>query len=197
MRSFRPFKPYRDRPLCFVDVEGTGTDFRHHEVTEVGLLHTKKGSACVQVKPRNLGNAQEGALRVSRFNHRDWADAPDFSEHAPMLAEWFEDATIVGHNVSGYDIPMLSEEFRRRNLEHDHLFRDVIDTMQLARFILVPLGLKRLGLGSCMKFIGEEYEDAHSAFTDTVYCKKLYDYIEKNIKWHGSVSGKKIQESLF
>jgi len=197
MRTFRPFKPYRDRPLCFLDVEGTGTDFSIHEVTEVAFRHTTKGPKCIQISPLHLERAQPEALKISGYNSSDWADAPTFKKALPDILEYVEDATIIGHNVQGYDVPILQAEFDRLGLDHGYLFRDVVDTMALARVFLVPLGLNRLGLEACMKFIGEEYEDAHSAYMDTLFCEKLYYHIVKNLKWHGKQDGKLIQEPLF
>lgn len=197
MKAFRPFKPYRDRPLCFLDVETTGTSPGFHEVTEVGLRHTKKGALCLQIQPQNLDRAEPEALKISRYNTSDWAEALSFREALPKFIGHLEDVTIVGHNIWGYDVPMLQGEFDMHSLDHSYLFRDIIDTMILARMFLVPLGLKRVGLGSCMKFIGEDYDDAHNAYADVLYCEKLYRYIESNVKWHGERDGKRIQEKLF
>lgn len=197
MKTFRTFKPYRDRPLCFLDAEGTGTKPGRHEITEIAFRHEKKGSKCIQIAPQHMDRADPEALRISRYNSSDWADAPSFQKALPDFIEYFEDVTIIGHNAWGYDIPMLQGQFEMLGLDHGHLFRDVVDTMMLARDFLVPLGLNRLGLGPCMKFIGEPYDDAHSAYADVIYCEKLYRYIKANLKWHGKRDGKRIQEDLF
>lgn len=194
--QFRPFIPYRDRPLCFLDVETTGTKPAFHEVTEIGIRHATKGNLCLQVAPRHMERAQPEALEISRYNSSDWAEALPFKMIEPRITEFFEGATIIGHNAS-FDVSLLQGEYEMAGLDHDHLFRDVIDTMALARTFLVPLGLNRLGLGPCMKFIGESYKGAHNAYEDTVFAEKLYNYIIKNLKWHGQANGKRIQEELF
>lgn len=199
MNGFRPFKPYRLRPLCFFDAEGTGTKPGWHELTEVGLRHSEKGAKCIQIAPDHMDRAQPEALKVSRYNSSDWADARRFIDVVPEITEFVEDATIVGHNIFGYDAPMTKGVYEMHGLEHDHLFRDIIDTMSMARKFLVPLGLNRIGLGPCMKFIGreKEYEDAHNAYSDAVCCEILYNFIMGNLKWHGKREGKRIQEKLF
>ena len=199
MNGFRPFKPYRFRPLCFYDAEGTGTTPGEHELTEVGFRHSDKGALCLQIAPRHMERAQPAALKVSRYNSSDWADAPPFIDVVSRITEYLEDATIVGHNIFGYDAPMTKGVYEMHGLEHDHLFRDIIDTMSLARLFLVPLGLKRVGLEWCMKFIGkeEEYADAHNAHADAVCCEILYNFIMDRVKWHGDRDGKRIQEQLF
>lgn len=197
MKPFRSFKPYRDRPLCFLDIETTGTRPGVHEITEIGISHTKLGSLCLQIAPQHLDRADPDSLRISGFNSADWVDADHFGICVPRLAPYFEDATIVGHNVAGFDIPFLKAEFESAGFDSGDFFRDVIDTQVLARQFLVPLGLKFVGLQACMKFIGVDYEGAHNAHEDTVFAKKLYDYIIGNLKWHGTKDGKHIQESIF
>lgn len=180
-----------------MDVETTGTKPRFHELTELGVRHTELGYRCWQIAPRHMERAQPEALSISRYNSSDWADAKEFRHIVDEITPFFEDATIVGHNAALFDIPMLQGEYEMAGLPHDHLFRDVIDTMALARTHLVPLGLNRLGLGACMKFIGEDYDGAHNAYDDTIMHEKLYYYIVKNLKWHGKVNGKYIQDDLF
>jgi len=194
--GFRRFVPYRDRPLCFLDVETTGVKPGHHEVTEVGFRHEKKGGLCLQIAPQHIERAEEEALKISRYNTADWVEAKPFRIVAPRVAEFLEDTTIVAHNAP-FDVSMLQGEYEMARLDHDHLFRDVIDTKALARQFLVPLGLNLLSLQACMKFIGEEYEDAHNAYGDAVLAEKLFRYISKNLKWHGRIKGKRVQEDLF
>ena len=194
---YRRFVPYRDRPLCFLDVEGTGTEPGFHEITEIGIRHSKLGDICVQIKPEMMDRAEPDAIAISRYNDADWADAKSFKYAIPDIIKYFEDATIVGHNIFGYDIPMLKGNFEICDISHENLFRDCIDTMSLARTFLVPLGLNMVSMKSCMKFIGEEYDGAHNAYQDALFVEKLYNFIIKNLKWHGKVDGKSIQENLF
>lgn len=193
---FRRFVPYRNRPFCFLDVETTGTKPGYHEVTEIGLRHSEKGGLCLQIAPRHIERAQEEALVVSRYNSADWVEAKEFRHEVGRITEFLEDATIVAHNAP-FDVSMIHGEYDMAGLERGHLLRDVIDTMALARAFLVPLGLNRIGMGACMKFIGESYDGAHNAYDDTIFVEKLYKFIIKNLKWHGRVNGKRVQEDLF
>ena len=196
MRSFRRFIPYRDRHLCFFDVETTGTKPGYHEVTEIGFRHTKKGGLCLQIAPQHIARAEQEALKISGYNTADWAEAKSFRHEVSKITAFIEDATLIGHNAP-FDVDMLKGEYDAAGLDHDELFRDVIDTKALARQFLVPLGLNLLSLESCMKFIGVDYEGAHNAYEDAVFCEKLYRYITDNLKWHGRIKGKRVQEGLF
>ena len=198
MKQFRRFKPYRDRHLCFLDIETTGVKPGYHEITEIGLRHSEKGGLCLQIAPQHIKRAQPEALQISGYNTADWAEAKPFKNVASKITEYLEDATIIGHNAAGFDVPFLRCEYEAIGLDHDELFRDVIDTMALARTFLVPLGLNLLSMKSCMGFIGVEYEGAHNAYEDTIFAEKLYRYITENLKWHGRQrDGKRIQEKLF
>lgn len=196
MRQFRRFVPYRDRPRCFLDIETTGTKPGFHEVTEIGFRHEEKGGLCLQIAPQHIKRAEAEALKISRYNTADWVSARPFKDTVPKITEYVENATVIAHNAS-FDVSMLQGEYEALGLDHDHLFRDVIDTMAFAREFLVPLGLNRLSMEACMKFIGESYEGAHNAYDDTIFVEKLYRYITQNLKWHGRIDGKRIQEALF
>ncbi len=197
MWQFKNFVPYRDRPLCFFDLETTGTKPGKHEIIEVAFRHEKLGILTMQIKPERLDDADPEALKVAGYNYADWIDAPTFKQAAPRITEFFSDATLIGHNIALFDIPIAIGQYEMCELSHDGLFRDVIDTMSLARTFLVPEGLKLLSMKSCRKFFGKEYEGAHSAYEDTVFAEELYRDIIERLRWFGKRDGKKIQESLF
>lgn len=197
MFQYQRSRPYAERSLCFFDIEGTGVKPGYHEVIEIGFIHSEKGSLCIQILPAHLGRAQPEALKVSRYNSADWAEAISFTAAAPTIAEFCGGSTVIGHNICRYDIPMLVGNFEMVGLSHDNLFRDAIDTMILARTFLVPLGLKSLSLKACMEYMSESYDGAHNAYNDAGFAKKLYEFIVGNLKWHGKQNGKQIQESIF
>ena len=196
-QRFEKFVPYRDRPLCFSDIETTGRTPGYHELTEIAFLHETKGTLCLQIAPEHLDRAEPEALRVSGYNSSDWAGAPTFKAAAPQIVEYLEDATLVGHNFAGFDAPMIKGNFEIVGLNLGKLLRDIIDTQTLARIFLVPLGLNLLSMKACRKFSGRSYEGAHSAFEDAGFAKDLYWDIMNNLKWHGKKDGKRIQESMF
>jgi DNA polymerase III subunit epsilon len=197
MRTFERFVPYRERPLCFCDIETTGTTPGVHEVIEIALKHQKLGAFTTQICPEHLDRAQPEALSIARYNTADWVGAPTFREAAPKISEYFADATIVGHNFIGFDVPMLKGNYEMCGLSHRGLFRDVIDTMMLARVFLVKEGLNRLNMEACRKFFGKNYEGAHTAWEDCEFAEELYNDIMDRLRWHGDRGGKKIQETLF
>ena len=196
MYTRNQFVPYRDRPLCFCDVETTGTEPGVHEVTEIAFKHDKLGAWCVQIMPEHMDRAQPEALHISRFNTADWVGAPSFREVAPDITKFVTGATIVGHNFISFDAPILVGNYEMCGLSHHGLFWDIIDTMMLARTFLVPQGLKGISMEKCRKFFGKSYEGAHAAWEDCVFTEELYHDIVDRLRWYGKNEGKTIQEDL-
>ena len=197
MRMFNNFVPYRDRPFCFWDLETTGTKPGHHEILEISCKHEKLGVWTTQVKPMHIDRADPEALKVAGYNYADWAEAPTFKDIAPKFTEFVADATLIGHNIALFDVPMAIGQYEMCGLSCDGLFRDVIDTMMLARAFLVPEGLKLLNMKAARKFFGKGYDGAHNAYDDVVFAEELYHDIVSRLRWFGEREGKKIQESLF
>lgn len=180
--------------MCFCDVETTGTEPGIHEIIEIAFKHEKLGAWSTQILPEQLERADPEALRISGFNTADWVGAPKFQDAEPRITEFVVDATIVGHNFIRFDAPMLIGNYKMCGLSHRGLFRDIIDTMMLARTFLVPEGLKLLNMEACRKFFGKSYEGAHAAWEDCVFTEELYHDIVDRLRWRRD---KTIQENLF
>lgn len=196
MAGYFNFVPYNDRPKCFLDIEGTGVDLNRHEVIEVGMVHDVYGDYCCRIRPRHWDRAQREALIVSKYNPEDWKDAPFFSEVAPQIIKWLKGSWVIGHNLIGYDMPLMKAEFSRAGFDDEDIFKDVGDTMMMARSFLVPGGhLKRIGLKPLCKFLGMEYsEHAHNALDDAQMTKEVFERLQKSIQY---TNGKPFQTSIF
>lgn len=193
MGKFKTHVPYDRRPFCFFDVETTGLDAGYHELTEIGFIHDKLGSANIQIRPKHLNRAQQKALDISGFQDDSWAEADDFHEVIPKIVEYMEDAILVGHNAIKFDLPMVLGNFEMYGYDTDRISKAVIDTQVLALTHLVPQGLKLLGLKPCMKFLNIEMEDHHTAYDDALMTKHVYEGIMKKVMWTGGSP----QQTLF
>jgi DNA polymerase III epsilon subunit-like protein len=193
--QFRRFVPYRDRPICFCDIETNGTKAGEHEVIEFAAKHSTLGKWSTPIAMMHPERSEPEALRVSRYNEADWVGAPKFKDVAGKIAEFLTDCTVVGHNFIGFDAPIIRGTFDMLGLAHDEILRDIIDTMMLARTFLIPEGLNRINMKACRKFFGKDYEGAHAAWEDVEFAEELYNDIMAGLRWHGI--GGAIQESLF
>lgn len=179
-RPHRNFVPYRNRPKVFIDLETTGVIPGYHEITELAFVHDTKGRWNVRVKPRHIDRAQERAIAISGYNEKDWAQAPYIEEMWERIVSYLEDVIIVGHNVAGFDRPMIEGEARVKKLPGaDRISRACEDTQCLALTHLVPRGLNLLGLEACCRFFDIPNEGQHHAYEDALRCKAVYERITK------------------
>jgi DNA polymerase-3 subunit epsilon len=185
--------PYRDRPLCFFDLETTGLEPGYHEVTELGFIHEKLGALCVRVMPRHLDRAQPEALQISRFKPDDWAGEPHLDKALPTIVKFMSDTILVGHNITGFDLPFLRADIEARKFNTDFIPRACIDTQVLAASHLVKRGLNGLSLNACCKYFGISNDGAHNAYDDTMRTKLLYEALMNCLKW----IGQEPQQDLF
>lgn len=189
--------PYASRPLIGIDVESNGLVPGFHELIELALAPKDRSKEpwVKRFRMRYPNRSQEQALKVAKYNKHDWADALDFVDCWEELTDQLNGATLIGHNIAGFDLPMLKGQALMLGLEKqlDEIRFDIIDTQMLARVFLVPEGLKSLSLKACRGFFGRSYEGAHGAFDDALMAVELYEDITSRVKYHG----KPRQESLF
>lgn len=184
--------PYRDRPLCFFDIETTGLRAGYHEVTEIAFLHERLGARCLRIMPMHLDRAQEAALQISRFNVDDWAGEPHLDKAIPTIVEYLEDSVPVGHNIQGYDMPFLRADIEAKGFNADFVPRTFIDTQVLAIAHLKD-EVTSVSLAACCKYFGISNEGAHGAYDDVMRTKLVYEGIMSCIRW----IGKQPQQELF
>ena len=169
------FVPYAHRPKVFFDVETTGVIPGYNEVTELGFVHEERGNWSIRVRPRYMDRADPKALEISGYNEKDWVDAPVIVDVWDSICLFLENAIIIGHNVAGFDLPMMRGEARMKGLSSDRISRSWEDTQGLAMTHLVPRGLKRVRLSSCCDYFGISNEGEHHALEDALRCKQVYE----------------------
>ncbi len=180
MRPYIERVPLLQRPLAFLDVETTGLKPGHHEITEIAIDHSKYGTWSCRVRPRFLDRAEQRALEIQGFNETDWEGAPTFGAVAGKIIEWTENTILIGHNIAGFDIPMLHGCFEMAELSSRDISRAVVDTMTLAIEHLVPKGLKSLSLRAVCDFLKISNEGEHTALADVMRVKDVYEKLVGN-----------------
>lgn len=198
MGPFYPRRiPYDSRTIYGIDIETNGIKPAFHEITEIALVPKdgEKDPWVRRFKVMYPDRSQEAALRVSGYNEMDWSDAVPFRESWPELRKMLNGVTLVGHNISMFDNPMIRGQALLIGAEDelDDVRYDIIDTMILARVFLVPEGLKSLSLKACRAFFNKDYTGAHAAYEDAKMSLELYEDICSRVRYHV----KPIQESLF
>ncbi len=160
-----------DKPLCFIDVETTGTNALNGRIIEIGILKVINGELVREYE--SLINPE---LRIDPFiesmtgiNYEALENAPVFSTVKDEIYEMLADSIFVAHNVR-FDYSFVRNEFKRQgvNFSSKHF-----DTIKLARF-LYP-GYARYNLDSIMERHGITNNARHRAFGDA---KVLWDFFK-------------------
>ena len=154
-----------DRPLVVFDTETTGTNPRLDRIVEI---------ACVKVHPD--GRREEWVRRfdpgmripaastaVHRITDRDVAGLPRFGDCASELLAFLDGCDLAGYNMTGFDLPVLRNEFHRVGIVFDVTHRRLVDGQRIF-FAREPRNLSAAARFYCEA----EHGGAHGALADAV-----------------------------
>ena len=154
-----------DRPLVVFDTETTGTNPRLDRIVEI---------ACVKVHPD--GRREEWVRRfdpgiripaastaVHRITDRDVAGLPRFGDCAAELEAFLDGCDLAGYNMTGFDLPVLRNEFYRVGIVFDVRERRLVDGQRIF-FAREPRNLSAAARFYCEA----EHDGAHGALADAV-----------------------------
>ena len=159
-----------ERPLVFLDIEGTGKSATDDRIVELAVIRFEvdepwpRGVSAPHLERFNPGIPIEAeATEVHGITDADVADCPSFADKAAKVLEVVGDADFAGYNLGQYDLPMLAAELGRCALELAWESRNVVDCQQIY-FRNDPRTLE----AAVRKYAGHELEGAHGAMADTV-----------------------------
>jgi DNA polymerase-3 subunit epsilon len=180
-------------PLCFFDIESTGTNVTHDRIIEIAIIKLMPNGE-VQRK-NNLLNPTIPIPPESSVFHgiydEDVKDKPPFKEVARDYAKFLEGADLSGFSILKMDVPMLVEEFIRAGVEFDYQRKRIIDSQKIFHL------MEKRTLAAAYKFYMErELQDSHTAEADTEAAMEvLFAQVEKyDGRTVTDPSGKKIGE---
>jgi DNA polymerase III epsilon subunit-like protein len=168
--------------LFVIDLEMSGPKPKEHEVLELGGVLAKLapglaevGSWGTRVRPRHIGNAEIGALKVVGYSVKAWKDAIELDAAFGRMAELAQGAVLGGWGMAG-DLAFLSETARR--LGRPWPFAAVaLDVQLVARKLLKESGrVERMNLGHVADRLGIGRMGEHSALADAY---ATYDIVVK------------------
>jgi DNA polymerase III subunit epsilon len=180
-------------PLCFFDLETTGTNITHDRIIEIAVIKLMPNGE-VQRKA-NLLNPTIPIPAESFVFHgisdEDVKDKPTFKEVAKDYARFLEGADLAGFSIVKMDIPMLVEEFLRAGVDFDYQRKKIIDAQKIFHL------MEKRTLSAAYRFyMNKELNESHTAEADTeaameVLLAQLEKYDGQNVT---DPSGKKIGE---
>jgi DNA polymerase III subunit epsilon len=177
-------------PLVFLDLETTGINVATDRIVEIALLKIfpdgREEEKLLRINP-GIPIPLEASL-IHGIYDKDVKDAPAFKEVAKSVAKFLEGCDLAGFNSTKFDIPLLTEEFLRVDIDVDFKKHKFVDVQ------VIYHRMEKRTLAAAYKFyLYKDMENAHSAMADT---KATFEVLKAQIaKYDGVViedCGKKI-----
>lgn len=175
-----------NRPICFFDLETTGTDVVKDRIVEIAILkifpNGNKESKTWLVNPTVPIPPQSTAIHG--ITDEKVANEPTFKELAPQIHNMIKDSDLAGYNSDRFDIPLLVEELLRAEIDFDLKNRVTVDVQTIFH------KKEERTLSAAYRFYcNQTLENAHSAEADTNATYEIlkaqldrYDDLENDIK---------------
>lgn len=174
------------KPICFFDLEATGTDITKDRIVEISVLKVypngNRESKTWLVNPTIP--IPKGASDVHGITDERVANEPTFKELAKTIHNMIKDSDLAGYNSDRFDIPLLAEEMLRAEVDFDLGNRVTVDVQTIFH------KMEQRTLSAAYKFYcGKTLDNAHSAQADTNATYEIlksqldrYPELENNIK---------------
>jgi DNA polymerase-3 subunit epsilon len=174
------------RPICFFDLETTGTDVARDRIVEISILKVfpngNKESKTWLVNP-----GMPIPFLVSQIHgitDEKVANEPNFDQLAPHVYNLIKDSDLAGFNSDRFDIPLLAEELLRAGVDFDMKNRVSVDVQTIFH------KMEERTLSAAYRFYcSKTLENAHSAEADTEATYEIlkaqldrYDNLENDMK---------------
>ena len=167
------------RPIIFFDLETTGLNIVKDRIVQIGAIKVCQDKADevrnVLINP-GMPIPPE-STEIHGITDAMVADKPTFEKLAKAMLEWFRGCDLAGHNICGFDISVLSEEFARCGITFPDESVNFIDTLKIERMVNAHK------LEHCYKrYTGKTLTDAHDALADAAATKEVFFSQMKNHK---------------
>ena len=175
------------KPLCFFDLETTGTDISKDRIIEIAILKLypdgKKETLETRINPE-IPIPIEASM-VHGITDQMVIDQPSFKEVSKKIYAFIKGCDLAGFNSDRFDIPLLVEELLRAELDFDFTKTKTIDVQTIFH------KMEARTLTAALKFYcNKDLQDAHSAKADAqathdVLLAQLdqYSSLEPNIEF--------------
>lgn len=165
------------KPLAFIDIEATGTNVSADRIVEIAIVkQLPDGNRTVK---RKLINPQmpipQVAIDVHGITDEMVKDAPTFKQVAQEIKQFLDGCDLSCYNAYRLDIPMLTEEFMRAEVDFDMKGRKVVDVQKIFH------QMEQRTLAAAYKFYcNKNLDGAHGAEVDaTATAEILYAQVER------------------
>lgn len=152
------------KPLCFFDLETTGTQLTKDRIVQLAAvkLHPNgsKESANYIVNPEI--NIPEEIAAIHGITNEMVKNAPRLSDIAEEIIQFIGESDLAGYNSNKFDIPFMVEEFYRVGHPFPMEGRNFVDVQNIFH------KMEQRTLAAAYQFYcGKPMENAHDALYDT------------------------------
>lgn len=152
------------KPICFFDLETTGTSVSKDRIVEIAITKVFPDGT-EEIKCRKLNPTIPIPIEASLVHgiyDEDIKDEPTFKQVAKGLHDFMKDCDLGGFNSNKFDVPLLLEEFHRVDIEFK------IDNINLVDVQNIFHQMEQRTLVAAYKFYcDKDLTNAHSAEADT------------------------------
>jgi DNA polymerase-3 subunit epsilon len=157
-------KLHLKKPICFFDLETTGTNVSTDRIVEISITKILPDGT-EEEKTRKLNPTIPIPIESSLVHgiyDEDVKDEPTFKAVARSLYDFMKDCDLAGFNSNKFDVPLLLEEFYRVDIELDITNVNLVDVQNIFH------KMEQRTLVAAYKFYcDKDLTDAHSAAADT------------------------------
>ena len=183
------------KPLCFFDLETTGTDVSKDRIIEIAIIKVNidgsRESLEIRLNP-GIPIPPESTL-IHGITDEMVANEPIFKDKARNIYNFLKGCDLAGFNSDRFDIPLLVEELLRADLDFDFKNTKTIDVQNIFH------KMESRTLSAALKFYcDKELTDAHIAIADAnatldVLLAQLdrYSELEPNVEFLNDFSTRK------
>lgn len=180
------------KPICFFDLETTGTNISKDRIVEISILKVypngNKESKTWLVNPEM--DIPDEVVAIHGISNEKIANEPTFKELSVQIHDMIKGCDLGGYNSNRFDIPLLVEELLRVDLDLDMKNVVSVDVQTIFH------KMEQRTLSAAYQFYcGKDLDGAHSAEADTnatyeVLKSQLDKYadLENDISWLGNYS---------
>lgn len=179
-----------DASYVVFDVETTGLSAVYDTIIELAAVRVQEGEIVDRFE--SFANPHhplsETTINLTGITDDMLKDAPEVEDMLKDFAEWMGDDVLVAHNAT-FDIGFINQGFEKIGLEK--VENPIIDTLELARFLLPQL--KNHRLNTLCKHFNIELTQHHRAIYDAeatghLTWKLVKQLLEKGITNHGQLN---------
>ena len=155
-----------NKPICFFDLETTGTNPGKDKIVEIAVLkidtNNQKKEMVWRVNPEC--HIPDEASSVHGITDEMVKDQPIFKQISKEIYNFIEGCDLGGYNIDKFDLPLLVEEFIRSGIDVSSFVKVKTVDVQTIFFKKEPRDLS-----SALKFYcNKDHGNAHTALDDTI-----------------------------